>query len=195
MLAADYVHRFGKSIYARKLFRDLSQAVAQRDDMDDAAVITGLMGAIEGTDQQVRAKLLLNMSAEALLHGRLVLAKTAAGEVLKMGNGSAEDQEKARLYQAAAEAPSGRATDALKVLDEIAADQLSDQDTEIRAVAGYIARVVMGGEPANVAQADPAAAQMPLEKTTAEEPKVASALESADAILKQAETLIQGKVK
>ena len=106
MLAADYVHRFGKSIYARKLFRDLSQAVAQRDDMDDAAVITGLMGAIEGTDQQVRAKLLLNMSAEALLHGRLVLAKTAAGEVLKMGNGSAEDQEKARLYQAAADAPS-----------------------------------------------------------------------------------------
>ena len=195
MLAADYVHRFGKSIYARKLFRDLSQAVAQRDDMDDAAVITGLMGAIEGTDQQVRAKLLLNMSAEALLHGRLVLAKTAAGEVLKMGNGSAEDQEKARLYQAAAEAPSGRATDALKVLDEIAADQLSDQDTEIRAVAGYIARVVVGGEPANVAQADPAAAQMPLGKTTAEEPKVASALESADAILKQAETLIQGKVK
>ncbi|HXE00700.1 MAG TPA: hypothetical protein VN623_01990 [Hyphomicrobium sp.] len=195
MLAADYVHRFGKSIYARKLFRDLSQAVAQRDDMDDAAVITGLMGAIEGTDQQVRAKLLLNMSAEALLHGRLVLAKTAAGEVLKMGNGSAEDQEKARLYQAAAEAPSSRATDALKVLDEIAADQLSDQDTEIRAVAGYIARVVVGGEPANVAQADPAAAQMPLGKTTAEEPKVASALESADAILKQAETLIQGKVK
>lgn len=195
MLAADYVHRFGKSIYARKLFRDLSQAVAQRDDMDDAAVITGLVGAIEGTDQQVRANLLLNMSAEALLHGRLVLAKTAASEVLKMGNGPVEDLEKARLYQAAAEAPSGRATDALKVLDEIAADRLSDQDTEIRAVAGYIARVVMGGEPANVAQADPTAAQTPLEKTTAEEPKVASALESADAILKQAETLIQGKVK
>ena len=80
-------------------------------------------------------------------------------------------------------------------MDEIAADQLSDQDTEIRAVAGYIARVVVGGEPANVAQADPAAAQMALGKTTAEEPKVASALESADAILKQAETLIQGKVK
>jgi chemotaxis protein MotC len=199
MLAADYVHRFGKSIYARKLFRDLSAAVAERTDMDNAAVITSLLGAVEGTDQQVSTKLLLDLSGEALLRGRLVLAKTAASEALKLGKGSAEDLEKARLYEAAADAPSGRATDALKVLDQIAADRLSDEDTEIRAVAGYIARVVAGGEPSGMAQAGPTGTPTPSQRgvvaTVAEEPKVASALESADAILKQADLLIQGKAK
>lgn len=199
MLAADYVHRFGKSIYARKMFRDFSQAVAQRPDMDNAAVIAGVAGAIEGTDQQVRTKLLIDLSGEAVLHGRLALAKAAASEALKMGKISAEDLQKARLYEAAADAPSGRATDALKVLDQIAADRLSDEDTEIRAVAGYIARAVAGGEPASTAQSDPLGTQTHSPgseaATVAEEPKVASALESADSLLKQADLLLQGKAR
>jgi chemotaxis protein MotC len=167
--------------------------------MDNAAVIAGVAGAIEGTDQQVRTKLLLDLSGEAVLHGRLALAKAAASEALKMGKISAEDLQKARLYEAAADAPSGRATDALKVLDQIAADRLSDEDTEIRAVAGYIARAVAGGEPASTAQSDPRGTQTHSPgseaATVAEEPKVASALESADSLLKQADLLLQGKAR
>ena len=202
MLAADYVRRFGKSIYARKLFRDFSEAVAKRNDLDDAVVVAGLVSAIGGTDQQVRTDFLLDISGEALLRGRLVLAKAAASEVLKMGKGSDDDLDKARLYEAAAEAPSGLAADAIKVLDQIVADRLSDEDTEIREVAGYIARVVAGSEPTNAVQ--PRATDKQELASSAdrgelakavEAPEVASALKNADATLKQADLLISGNAK
>ena len=202
MLAADYVRRFGKSIYARKLFRDFSEDMAKRNDLDDAAVVAGLAAATEGTDQQVRTDLMLDMTGEALLRGRLVLAKAAAGEVLKIGKGSEEDLDKARLYEAAAEAPSDSAADAIKVLDQIVADRLSDEDTEIREVAGYIARAVAGDELANAARATAAGKQElgsePVggkPAKAAEVPAVASALENADATLKQADLLISGNAK
>lgn len=202
MLAADYVRRFGKSIYARKLFRDFAEAVAKRIELDDAAVVVGLAAATEGTDPQVRTDFLLDMAGEALLRGRLVLAKAAAGEVLKIGKGSEEDLDKAKLYEAAAEAPSDSAADAIKVLDRIVADRLSDEDTEIREVAGYIARAVTGDEPANAAQATTTDKQELATEAdggklakAAELPAVASALENADATLKHADLLISGNAK
>jgi len=202
MLAADYVRRFGKSIYARKLFRDFAEAVAKRDGLDEATVVVGLTAATEGADQQVRTDFLLDMAGEALLRGRLVLAKAAASEALKIGKGSEEDLDKARLYGAAAEAPSKSAADAIKVLDRIVADRLSDEDTEIREVAGYIARAVAGDGPANDAQAAPngrhelgAEAGTGKLARAAEVPAVTSALENADATLKQAELLISGNAK
>jgi chemotaxis protein MotC len=199
MLAGDYVHRFGESIYARKLFRDFSEGVAKRIDTDNAAVVEGILDAVEGTDQRVVTHLLLDLAGEALLRGKLVLAKAAASEAVKIGKGSPEDLEKASLYQAAAEAPSGGAGDALKALDQIAADRLSDEDAEIREVAGFIARVVTGaqGTSAEVARE---ANKAPSENSGNAEPTiknaaVASALERADATLKQADVLILGNAK
>jgi chemotaxis protein MotC len=202
MLATDYVRRFGKSLYAHKLFRDFAEAAAKRSELDDASVAENLGSSFETTDGEVSSDFFIDMAGEALMRGRLKLAKAAAGEVLKMKEGPAANVEKARLYAAAAEAPSLQAADALKALDQIAADRLSDDDTEIREVAGYIARVVTGTETTSIAQAGASRAQESAAQTQSSVTgnglgvsRVAGALDAADAALREADLIISGSEK
>lgn len=193
MLASDYVRRFGKSIYARKLFHDLAEAVAKRDDLDKAKIVTDFVSATEGADRGVCANLMLDLAGQALLQGRLTLAGAAAGAALDIGTGSPEAIERAKLYKAAAEAPSAKAAHAFKVLDQIPASGLSAEDQEIRAVARYISKIVASGIPNSVSNDVATEAQdadnKPDEVVLAQETNVTSALEHADEILKQADQL------
>jgi chemotaxis protein MotC len=200
MLASDYVRRFGKSIYARKLFHDLADAVVKRDDLDTAKTVTDFLSATEGADRGVCANLMLDLAGQALLQGRLTLAGAAASAALDTGTGSREAIERAKLYKAAAEAPSTKAAHAFKVLDEIPASGLSAEDQEIRAVALYISKIVASGIPNSVSneaatndQTD--ADSKPDEVVLAQETNVTSALEHAEEILKQADQLTSGRKK
>jgi chemotaxis protein MotC len=130
----------------------------------------------------------------------LTLADAAAGAALNIGTGSPEAIERAKLYKAAAEAPSTKAAHAFKVLDEIPASGLSAEDQEIRAVALYISKIVASGIPNSVSneaakndQTD--ADSKPDEVVLAQETNVTSALEHAEEILKQADQLTSGRKK
>jgi chemotaxis protein MotC len=200
MLASDDVRRFGKSIYARKLFHDLADAVVKRDDLDNAKIVTDFLSATEGADRGACANLMLDLAGQALLQGRLTLAGAAAGAALDTGTASREAIERAKLYKAAAEAPSTKAAHAFKVLDEIPASGLSAEDQEIRAVALYISKIVASGIPNSVSneaakndQTD--ADSKPDEVVLAQETNVTSALEHAEEILKQADQLTSGRKK
>ena len=84
MLMADYLRRFGKSIYSWKLFHDFAVAVTKREDMERGKVVDDLVATTATADTKARASLFLSLANEGLLRGRLVLAKAAAGEVLAL---------------------------------------------------------------------------------------------------------------
>jgi chemotaxis protein MotC len=82
----------------------------------------------------------------------------------------------------------------LKALDRIASDRLSNDDAEIRDVAGYIARVVTGEQRVSADDAASTPSKHADQIANAiENPKIADALDHADAILEKADQLILGK--
>lgn len=189
MMTTSYVREFGKSIYAWKLFRDFAEATAKRSDMDDSTMVDKLANSFDDEDMQVASELFIDVAGEALLQGKLKLARAAADRILKAENAAPETLDKARLYRAAAEAPSADAGDALRALNQITADRLSDEDTEIREVAGFIAKSVVGNEMGTgrddmKARAGPTFAEDPIL------PKAAAALGKADALIKEADQII-----
>ncbi|HVZ04391.1 hypothetical protein [Hyphomicrobium sp.] len=194
MLMADYVRRFGKSIYAWKLFQDFATALAKQDDQDGSGVVEDLASTTTTADKNARTKLFLNLAGEALLYGKIVLAKAAAKATLHLKPESQIDVDKATLYEAAASAPTANAERALKTLNGLAGDHLSDDDSEIHEVADYIARTVSGDD--IKADAKPGvrpigpAADAKRSASSLALPRVAGAIESADAALKHADMLI-----
>jgi chemotaxis protein MotC len=202
ILMVDYVRRFGRSVYAWKLYRDYSEAVAGRKEIDEAAIVTDLADQTAGFDAKARTSLFLDMAAEALQRGKLLMAKSAAAEASKIGSSDAEDIDKAKLYAAAAAAPTMNAPEALKALDQIAADRLSDDDDELRDAADSIAHAVLSADVAAAAEQSgsqgqhksPASGAKQQAKTP-EIPRLASALDSADRALKQADMIISESTK
>ncbi len=196
MLTTSYVREFGKSIYAWKLFRDFAESIAKHPEFDNPAIIDQLAGALDEKDMLPASELFVDVAGEALLQGRLKLAKAAADKVLAIASASPESLEKAKLYAAAANAPSDDAGNAIKVLNQITVDRLSEDDMEIREVAGFIANSVTA-EPTDPASSSGAhLASVPESVANdASESKATAALSSADAILKKADFIISRSVK
>jgi len=188
MLTTSYVREFGKSIYAWKLFREIAEAAAKHEELDNDATVDRFAEAFGDKDTQPASQLFVALAGEALLQGRLKLARAAAASAMKIKNLPTEDLERARLYAAAAEAPSNDAGNALKALNQIAIDRLSEEDTEISEVAGFIADTVVG---TRMASASSAAHPPPAVKTQGPgEAGAENALNKADAILKEADSMI-----
>ncbi len=196
MLTVSYVREFGRSIYAWKFFRDFAEAAAKRAELDEVQTVDRLADAFDDKDAGPASELLIDVAGEALLQGRLKLADAAANRVLAMKS-SPESLARARLYAAAAEAPSSDASKALKALDQITVDRLSDDDTEIREVAGFIAKTVVGGgeiagsgqkSAPDVADRERSAKTSPIPAAM----KASAALKDADAVLNRADLIISG---
>ncbi len=194
MLTTSYVREFGRSIYAWKLFRQFSEAAAKRPELDSAATVERIAGAVDGENLQPASELFADLAGEALMQGRLQLAKAAANKVLAIEGSSQASRNKARLYLAAAEAPSDAAGNALKALDQIAVDRLSEDDTEISEVAGFIAKSVIGagnGASRNIASRGASKGAQAIDVTKeATAMKASAAVDDADEILKKADTMI-----
>lgn len=202
VLMGDYLRRFGKSIYAWKLFRDFSVAAAKRDEFDSNDVVDKLTVATSTADKQARIDLFLAMADAALPPGRIVLAKAAASKVLSLKPEAAEDIDRATLYEAAAKAPTTSAAEALSALHQIAVDRLSGGDTEIHEVAGYIAHTVTRDKIAASDEVRRPGERMEQSSAGGESPAkshelslVANAVKSADAALKEADMVMSGNMK
>jgi chemotaxis protein MotC len=196
MLTTSYAREFGRSIYAWKLFRDLAVAIAKHEELDDVATVDRLADSFNAADMQPASELFVDLAGEALLLGRLKLATTAAAAAMSIKDISPENLEKAKLYAAAAVAPSNDAGNALKALDQTTVDRLSEDDTEIREVAGFIAKTVVGAgteNPKNLASASGVpGGQMAVPPPAPSATKAKAALNSADQILKEADSMISG---
>lgn len=192
MLATSYMREFGRSIYAWKLFRDFAASAAKHQEFDNQESIDQLASAFDKNDAEPTSQLFVDLAGEGLLQGRLKLAKAAAAKVLEEPSAAPEIKEKARLYAAAAEAPSDDAINALRALDQVTVDRLSEDDTEIREVAGFIAKTVVG--PASVS-GPVSSNKVPSTEQVPSATNAMTALNKADAILKEADSIISGRGK
>jgi len=196
MLMADYLRRFGKSVYSWKLFRDFAVAVSKREDLDSGKIVDDLVATTMTADAKARTSLFLCLAGEGLRRGRIALAKAAASEVLALKPESAEDIHKAMLYEAAADAPTSRAEEALQTLQQITGDRLSDEDMEIHEVASEIASAVSGKTPtATRSQISVVPTGGKLASDPLKSPRVAGVIESADTALKKADLIVSGDEK
>lgn len=197
LLMTDYLRRFGKSIYAWKLFHDFSLAVVKRDESDSRDVVDKLTAATSAADRQSRIDLLIAMAAAALPSGRIILAQAAAGEALSLGPEAAEDLDRAKLYEAAANAPTSRAAEALGALHGITTNRLSGNDVGIHEVAGYIAQTVTRNRFAPEQDVGKPGAQTSVESLNPIEElsRVSSAVKSADAAIKEADMIMSGNIR
>lgn len=193
LLLTDYLRRYGRSIYAWKLFRDFSAAAAKRDEFDGRDMVEKLTEATSTADRQSRIDLLLAMAAAGLPAGRISLAQAAANEALSLKPDSVEDLDRAMLYQAAANAPSTRAAEALSALRQITADRLTGNDVEIREVAGYIAQTVTQNKFAPAS--DARNAEIEVSRAATELSRVSTAVKSADAAIEEANMIMSGTKK
>jgi chemotaxis protein MotC len=193
VMMGDYLRRFGNSVYAGKLFRDFSAAAAKRDDFEGSDAIGKLTAGTSSADKQARIDFYLAMAAEALPRGRIVLAKAAASAALSLKPESMEEIDRATLYQAAAEAPTTRAGNALNALHQVAVDRLSDGDSDIHGAAGYIASTVTKVRSAGRSGAPAASGENPARPP--ELTRFANSVDSADAALKEADSVMSGNVK
>lgn len=184
-LTVDYMVRFGRSVYASKLFYDFAEAISVRPEFSNVEAFERLAFRIGDSDATAQAQLFLEVANAALVRGKLALAKIS-GELTNRLDGIAPDlKEKAQLYIAAADAPSDRASAALGTLRAFAKDKLSDDDNEIRGVADYIARTVTSdGRDLPVPPGSP-----PLSEAANKIPSVADALQQANSALKRADEM------
>jgi chemotaxis protein MotC len=180
MIANSYIREFGKSIYAWKLYREFSEELAKRPESEETEIIARLVEALDDRTRQYASPLYLAISNSALRRGRLKLSKFAAERVLEAAGANDDDVERAKLYLAAAQAPSDEAMNAKAALDRIPIEKLSEDDNEIREVAGYIAQAV-ASEPKPGHQVA-STADDGLTATTAALDKANRLLQSADEI-------------
>lgn len=198
----DYLRRFGKSVYARKLFRNVAVAASKRDELDNANTVGDIVTGASSADNRASIDLFLTMAEEALPRGRLSLAKAAASEALSLQAGAAENSDRAKLYLAAAEAPTTRAADALSVLHQIGDAGLSGSDRDIHGAAGFIARTVtrdhaiLGRDVqkprAQQADLDPA---QPAPSNAQDWKSVENSVKGADAALQDADKIMSGNFR
>ena len=188
LLVTDYVRRFGKSLYAPKLFREFADEIAKNRDLDSAALADELAERMQPADPAATGRFFISLAAESLPHGQLALARAAASQVLKPGRGVGEDVIRAKLYIAAADAPSAQSAEALAVLREMGEESLSGEDAGIKEVAQFVARVISGEQSpyGKLPQGHSKSGARPPPFV----PQVASALADADGTVKEAERLI-----
>jgi chemotaxis protein MotC len=197
LLMSDYLRRFGKSIYAWKLFRDFSEAVAKHVEFNGSDIVEKLTVATSAADKQSRIKLFIAMAAAALPPGHIALARAAASEALSLKPEGADDISRATLYEAAANAPTTRAAEALASLHRIPADHFSGGDTEMHEMAGYIARTIAldkiaeNTAPSKGDEHRNAAGSLPSQDLS----RVTSAIEEANAAIKAADKIMSGDMK
>ena len=157
MLTASYLRRFGKSAYRQLFLEDFSKAFVAKVSADDGVAVRDLDVSIGRAASNVRAETALAVAREALVKGRLKLAKAAAETTLDVADAPADQHDRARLYVAAAEAPTEQARAAADRLKALESKSFSDDDSKLRAAASDVATSVMR-RPADV---EPSAADNP----------------------------------
>ncbi len=143
LLATDYIHRFGKSAYSSSFLEDFSRFYVSDGKHDSEFAALQFKDMIDSAVPEVRAEAFLAMSREALLKGRLILGRAMAQSAAEVSGQSSIIYDRARLYLAAANAPTENAATAQARLAEPMSPEMSDEDAEIRSAAKEIAGSVL----------------------------------------------------
>jgi chemotaxis protein MotC len=162
MLAANYLRRFPKSVYAGSFRRQFAADIAGRGDAggpDRAARLEATLAALDPAD---RADVQLTIAREALLKGKVELARIAATSALRFLEQAGPERLRAQLYEAAALVVTADFDKAVASVESMETARLGGEEAELLAAVLAVAAEVrrsppLGGAPGEAATEDIAA--------------------------------------
>lgn len=198
-LTSRFVRSFGRSLFAANFYADLAAGLALVEERQSVKAVEELSAAVEREPPDAKTDLLLSVSRAAILSGKVILAKKAADIVIAMAPESSPTKSKARLFSAAASAPTDKADSAVVELGNIPADDLDSDEIAIRDAAKGLAQAVIraGASDAMADQGRPRARGEPEKSegrgTLPEEPP--AVLRRFETALKQADALLSAETR
>jgi chemotaxis protein MotC len=102
MLATQYLRRFPNSIYAGNFRHQFALALAASTHANDAARLERVAILLGGVRPAERREVYLTIAREALVKGKMELARFAATNALQLTTDDGAEKERARLYEGAA---------------------------------------------------------------------------------------------
>jgi chemotaxis protein MotC len=153
-LSATYLRRFPRSAYAGAFRQQFAADVAGREDADDAGRMDRMAAVLEQLGGAERGDAYLSIAQEALARGKVGLARFAARAAVQLTQEEEADQQRAKLYEAAALVVGGDSEAAAQTLTAIDKSRLVEEDAELLKAAQSVAAEV-GRLPAAEAGAAP----------------------------------------
>lgn len=150
VLATQYLRRFPNSVYSRGFRHKFAAGLAANAmaaHPDRLARLVSMLGGIEAAE---RRDIYLTIAREAVLKGRVELAKLAATNAVQLAEEGSDDGERARLYEGATLIVTDDYDRGVEILTAIARSKLGPLEVALLdaalSVAGQIRR--MPAEPA-----------------------------------------------
>jgi chemotaxis protein MotC len=142
MLSTNYLRRFPKSAYAGAFRQQFAADIAGRDDAAGADRLARLAALLETLGVAERREAYLSIAREALVRGKLELARFAAEGAVRLAQEASADGRRAKVYEAAALVADKDIAAASSLLEAADAAGLADEDAEILEVAKSVAAEV-----------------------------------------------------
>jgi chemotaxis protein MotC len=152
MLAANYLRRFARSVYAASFRQQFAADVAGRDAAS-AGRMAKLAGALEVVDAPERRDIYLLIAREALIRGKFELARLAGDKAVHLAEAASPEWRRASLYAAAAFVVGDMET-GMSTLEAMDKAGLEEEDAELLAAARSVAAEVRRLPTASQASAD-----------------------------------------
>jgi chemotaxis protein MotC len=150
MLAANYMRRFPRSIYAAAFRRQFAADMAGRDDAAEPSRLERMSAVLEAMGPAERRDAYLSIAREALARGKVELARFAAGGAARLAGGEEADRRRAKLYEGAALVATADFEAAMATLQALDEAQLAEEDLALleaaRAVGAEVARPTPSAE-------------------------------------------------
>ena len=141
-LSRQYIRRFHTSVYASNFKHRLTSfatAIAVSGDLAQMAKLEPVLAELPPAE---RRALYLELAQAALVQGMTVTGRYAADKAVLLAEDGSVDAARARLYAAAASAPTNDAGAGRSVLAQVDPSRLSVRDAELRDAALAVAETV-----------------------------------------------------
>jgi chemotaxis protein MotC len=151
VLAGRYLRRFANSIYAGGFRQKFAAALASNAMTTDPDRLARLVSMLSGVATADRRDIYLTIAKEALLKGRVDLAKLAAANAVQLAKEGGDDGEHARLYEGATLIVTDDFDRGIETLSAIERSKLGEHEGALLdvalLVAGQIRRTPIEPEP------------------------------------------------
>jgi chemotaxis protein MotC len=139
LLSRAYLRRFPKSVYAGSFRRQFAVDAASGEHAGDPTHIMRLEATLAALDPDDRRDVYLTIAREAVLGGKVELARSAAASAVRLFPEGSAERLRAQLYEAAALVVTEAFPRAVSTLEAVDTARLQTEDAELLDAAAEVA--------------------------------------------------------
>jgi chemotaxis protein MotC len=145
MLATSYLRRFPNSVYSAGFRQKFALALAANTNAADQERLARLTSMLGGVGTAERGEVYLTIAREALVKGKIELARLAASNAVVLAREDTDEKERARFYEAAALIVTDDFDRGIEVVSSIERGKLGEPERvlldAVLSIAGQIRRL------------------------------------------------------